>query len=156
MKTDLLTARILSAYSAKPGQEIDLGLARATNHPEFIDSVAIGFDMLKHKVAPGCKYECQLRCGDQTFPIRLSAHNLVTCSIGFDDGKYFDNFLMTGYLAEVMALSYLNAPVEKLTDHPVLEGSGITITKVTVLANMTIFVTDRTEAENMIEFGPEK
>lgn len=154
MKTDVLTARLLSAYSAMPSDEINLDLAISRDDPKFIEHVADGYSMLKHRMHPGSKLELSVKCEGKTFPIRMSAHEIVTCSIGIgEENKYFDNFLMTGCLAQILAQTYLNSPIEKLTDHPVLAGNGIIVTRATILNDMTYFVTDRTEAENMIDFA---
>ena len=155
MKTDLLTARLLSAYSAKPGDEIDLALALDRDDPQFLESVNDGYELLKRHFAPGAKVERTVRMGDAVFPVRLQAHKTVASSIGIDNDAqtFFDNFLITGWLAEILTDSYIGSPVEDVIEHPIIAGNGIKIQKVTALDRTTLFVTDRTEAENMLSFG---
>lgn len=157
MKTDLLTARLLSAYSMARGEEINLSDAYAPEHPKFLASVEEGYESIKRRFAPGAKVEKIAVLGDTRCKVRLSGSTkIVNSSIELNaDQAYFDNFLLSGLLPDILSSSYIDGPIETVLEHPIIAGNGIKITKATTTGNMTLFITDRTEDYNLIGFGEE-
>ena len=160
MKTDILTARILSAQSATKGNRIDLSLALNPEDKGFIESVREGREKIKTFFAPGSQVIKVLELDDFTCECRLSGNGeSVDCSVSLvplrgtiGDQEYFNNFVITDRVSAIIAERYIGELIESLLEHPIIAGNNIKINKSSVLSTNTIFSTDRYSKKNQIEF----